>query len=391
MSTGDAVAIVGAGTTTSFGEFPDRSTVDLTQEALRAALNDAGVHRDEVDGLVTNTGLDYPQLCEHLGLELDFVGQSWMHGEFVAPSLQHGVMAIREGLAETVVAGGAIKFNEYDQIIASGGTSMALTDSIRFAARPWYGLFSQAAGVALVTRYYMERYGATTEDLAHVPVTLREHASLNPTAQYTDPIDVESHQDSRWIVDPLRLYDCAAVTDGGAYVVLTTESNARSLEGEAVTVAGMRGLSGSRNEESFLFARPGLGVRSQREYQYEPGPEVQRIYDIAGVARSDVDALYTYDAFSPAVWFALERWGFCPPGTANEFARDGRIAIDGDLPVNTNGGLLSDGHIVGWNHIVEMYRQVCGRCGPRQVDGASVVQWAGPLGDSFILQGVQDA
>ena len=112
------------------------------------------------------------------------------------------------------------------------------------------------------------------------------------------------------------------------------------------------------------------------EYSYV-APE-QPVYAMASVEKADVDALYVYDAFSTNLWMVLERFGFCREGEAYEWVQGGRIGLGGELPANTNGGLLSEGHVSGYGHLVEMARQLRGECGPRQVEGDEVLQWASP-------------
>ena len=380
--------IIGAGATERFGKQPDRSILGLAAEALRDALDDTGIERDELDGLVTNMGSPlsrhYDRLCEALNLDVRFAAQYWAHGRWVGSALQHAAMAVRAGLADYVAVGLGLKFNAVEQMGGNESVSLSEIGAIsEHSERPWYGMTAPAGGNALATRYSMEKYGAKSEDLAHVSKTFRDHAALHPRSHFSDPIDVEDHQSSPYIVEPLRLFDCAPLTDGGAYLVVTAAELAESLPNDPAYVASMEGLHAGR--ENHLFARPGMGIRTQAEYDYDPSV-TDPVYDRAGVTRDDVDAFYTYDAFSPNVWYALERWGFCDPGTAHEFTRDGGIAIDGDLPVNTHGGLLSNGHVSAWNHLVEMYDQLRGEAGDRQLPGADTVQYGSPFGDSILLR-----
>lgn len=381
-------AIIGAGTTAEFGKLPDRTRLSLAAEALGNALDDAGLAKEELDGIVMNMGyplaMHYDRLCEALDLDVRFVDQKWTHGRWIGTTLIQAAMAVEAGVADYVAAGLGLKFNAIPQVGGGVETSLSEIGSLsEHFERPWYGMTAPAAGNALSTRYYMERYGADSEDLAHVSKTLREHASMDPRSHYSEPFTIEEHQNSRWIVEPLHLLDCAAVSDGGAYVIVTSAENAASVANDSAYIAAMEGLHAGRNE--YLFSRPGMGIRTHDEYDYDASI-VDHVYDQAGVSREDVDALYTYDAFSSNVWYALERWGFCDPGTAFEFTRDGSIGIEGELPVNTHGGLLSNGHISGWNHMVEMYNQLLGRCDDRQVAGADTVQWGTPFGDSIILR-----
>jgi acetyl-CoA acetyltransferase len=380
--------IVGAGSTEEFGVFPDRTILDLTAEALGDAMGDAGIDREDLDGLVTNMGSPfsrhYDRVCEALGLELEFAAEYWTHGRWVSSCLQHAAMAVQSGVADYVAAGLGLKFNAVSQVGGADRVSLSEVGSIsEHSERPWYGMTAPAGGNALSTRYYMEKYGASGEDLAHIAKTFREHAALHPKSHFSDPLTIEDHQSSRYIVDPLRLLDCAPLTDGGAYLIVTSADRAESLSGETVDIAAMSGLQAGRNNH--LFARPGMGIRTQDEYEYDPSV-TDPFYERAGVSRDDVDALYTYDAFAPNVWYALERWGFCEPGTAHEFARDGGVAIDGELPMNTHGGLLSNGHVSAWNHFVEMCDQLRGEAGDRQLAGADTVQYASPFGDSVLLR-----
>lgn len=362
MSNSLNVAVVGAGTTSKIGTFAERSRASLTAEALRAALNDAGLKRDELDGFVTNYGspyaLDYDRLCETLGLDVEYASQKWTHGRFTGAALQEAVMAIESGLANYVVAGVGVKYSTSNQAGDLGGRETVSLQDAEHLERPWYGMSSPVASGAMATRYYMERYGATSEDLAHIAVTFRDHAAKNPRAHYSSSMTIGDHQDSRWLVEPLRLYDTAPYSDGGAFVVLTASDNADSVSGSVAEVTAMKGMPAGR-DESQVWARPGIGIQSQAEYEYAPR-RAEAFYAAADVSREEIDGLYTYDALTPNVWFALERWGHCAPGTAHEFTKDGNIGLGGTLPINTNGGLLSEGHLVGWGHLVEMYRQLAG-------------------------------
>ena len=225
---------------------------------------------------------------------------------------------------------------------------------------------------------YMETYGATSEELAEVPITFRRNAALNPRAVMREPMSVADHQASRMVVDPLRLYDCCLITDGAACVLVTSAERARDLKAKPVTIAGMQGIRSGREE--FIFAPRGLGL-GQQTVAREPARERDlEVYRSAGIDRDAVDGLYTYDAFSPLVLFTLERFGFAGPGEAAGWIQGGRLALGGELPMNTSGGLLSEAHVAGWNSIAEMVRQLRGTAGETQIKGASVLQWGYLLG-----------
>jgi acetyl-CoA acetyltransferase len=134
-----------------------------------------------------------------------------------------------------------------------------------------------------------------------------------------------------------------------------------------------------------VFGRPGLGVLQQPMERFVPTARDELVFERSGISRSDVDALYCYDAFSPLVWFTLERLGFCAEGEAAAFCASGAIAADSALPVNTNGGLLAEAHVSGWNNVVEMVRQLRGQAGERQLPSVHIAQWGSAFGDSFVL------
>jgi acetyl-CoA acetyltransferase len=239
---------------------------------------------------------------------------------------------------------------------------------------------SPGAGAALVARRYFDRYRTDSRALAAVPVAFRKHAAMNPMAIMREPMTIEDHQRSRHVCEPLHLLDYCLINDGAACVIVTTAERARDLKRPPVYIGGMQGLPGGHEE--FIWAYPGFGVVQQPVFEYEAG--LQPVYQMAGVTPREIDALFTYDAFSILPWIALERFGFCKPGEAAGFTQNGRIEVGGELPINTNGGLLSEAHIMGWNHQVEIVRQLRGECGPRQVRDAEVIQWANAYGDSLI-------
>jgi acetyl-CoA acetyltransferase len=217
-----------------------------------------------------------------------------------------------------------------------------------------------------------------------VPVALRKHALLSPYAVMKTPMTVADHQASRMIVDPLHLFDCSLVTDGAAVVLLTTLDRARSMPNTPVIIAGMQGVRSGRSE--FIFAPPGLGINQQPVGRVTPRERDLSVYRRAGIDRGAIDGFYTYDAFSPLVLFALERFGFCGPGEAAAWVQSGRIELGGELPVNTSGGLLSEAHVCGWNSICEMVRQLRRQAGARQIAGAECLQWGTCWGDSIIFR-----
>lgn len=383
----DKAAISGIGHT-PYGKRLNRSTIDLAGEAIRNALEDAGLTRDDLDGLIvsfgTPIGADADTLAYALGLKLRMYNQTWAHGRFTATCIQNAAMAVSAGLANHVACLASISFSGFRKPMmgGAGDSEGAREGGGGHGEDPVYGMTSPGAGAALVAQKYFAKYGATSRQLAAVAIAERKHAVLNPAAMMRNPITVEDHQNSRFVCEPLHLLDYCQINDGAACVIVSSSERARSLKQRPVYISGMQGLPAGRHE--FIWTHPGFGTSQQEVFDYQAG--VQPVYQMAEVTHKDIDALFTYDAFSILVWSALERWGFCKPGEAAAFTQNGRIELGGELPINTNGGLISEAHVMGWNHQVEIVRQLRGECGPRQVANAQVMQWANAYGDSLIYR-----
>jgi acetyl-CoA acetyltransferase len=381
----DKAAITGVGNS-KFGRRLMRSPIDLAAEAILNALDDCGLQRKQLDGLIVSfgspIGTDGDQLASVLGLNLRCYNQTWAHGRFTASCIQWASMIVNAGLADAVACLAAVSFSGMRRPMMGGAGDRegAREAGGGHGEDPVYGMTSPGAGAALVARRYFERYGANSRQLAAIPVAFRKHASMNPAAIMREPYSVDDYQASRYVCEPLHLLDYCLINDGASCVIVTTAERARDLKKRPVYISGMQGLPGGHEE--FIWAYPGFGVAQQSVFDYEAG--LQPVYKMAGITHKDVDALFTYDAFSILAWIALERFGFCKPGEAAAFTQGGRIEVGGELPMNTNGGLLSEAHIMAWNHQVEIARQLRGECGPRQVKDSEIIQWANAYGDSLI-------
>jgi acetyl-CoA acetyltransferase len=389
ISIRDEAAIVGIGTS-AFGRFLPESQMRLAATAFKAALADSGLDRRDVDGIAIHLGwplgVDYDRVAESLGLELRYVTQTWTHGRFVTHCLQHAALAVASGLANVVACVTAISFTRERDILGGPGDAEGTReDGGSHGEAPPYGLTAPAGGAALAMQRYMALHGTTSAELAAVPLALRRHALMNPLAVMKKPLTLAEHQASRMVVDPLRLFDCCLITDGAAVVLVTTAERARDLKQAPVYVSGMQGMRSGREE--FIFAPPGLGINQQTTGRATPRAVDLEAYRMAGIERDEIDGFYTYDAFSPLVLFALERFGFCGAGEAAKWVQGGRIELGGELPVNTSGGLRSEAHFGGWNSICEIVRQLRGEAGPRQIADARFLQWGTCWGDSVILKG----
>jgi acetyl-CoA acetyltransferase len=382
-------AIVGIGTS-RFGRGLPESQLKLAAVAFKNALADAGLERSDVDGLSIHLGWplgpDYDRVAEAFGLDIRYVNQSWLHGRFITNALQHAALAVSAGLANVVACVTAVSFTRERGFLGGpGDVEGNREEGGTHAEAPPYGLTAPAGGAAIAMQRYMHLYGATSAQLGAVPIALRKHAGKNPAAIMRAPLTLEAHQASRMVVDPLRLYDCCLISDGAAVVLLARGARARDLKQRPVRVAAMQGTRAGREE--FIFAPRGLGINQQSGMPMAARAVDMEVFAQAGVTHADVHGFYTYDAFSPLVLFALERFGYCGPGEAASFVQDGRIELGGALPVNTSGGLLSEAHVAGWNSICEMVRQLRGTAGATQIPNAQVLHWGTAWGDAVMLTG----
>jgi acetyl-CoA acetyltransferase len=379
---------VGIGTV-GFGRFPDESAASLASRAVHAALEDAGLDRREVDGLVVHIGsprgLDYDVAARLLALDVRFASQTWSHGRFTATVLQHAAMALRERLADAVLClavfrntlfgrHGSAGFPDFGEALREGGGPRA--------EMPAAGLLAPIGGAAMATRRYLERYGVEREKLAAVPIAQRRAAALNPLAAKREPLTPADYELSPPVVEPLRLLDCSVPVDTAAAVVLVRGQRAAELRQVPVHLLAFQGLSAG--PEEFVFGQPGLGVNQASVFDYQPAGAAEPVFARSGIGPDEVDTLHCYDGFSTQVLWTLERFGFCPPGEAAGWVQDGQIELGGRLPVNTSGGHLSEGHSNGWGQTLEIVRQLRGEAGERQVPDCRTALWATTLGDAIL-------
>lgn len=379
MSYGQQAAVAGVGMTPILRRH-ESSAVELAVDAFKLALDDAGLQKSDIDGFMTfSWGSDYDRTLEILGLDVRFAFQGWHHGRMLAPYIALAALVVDSGQADCIALLHAQKSRQIGMV--GSDDEMWRQGLGPHGESPAYGAVSRAYGAAIATQRYFHMYGGDNSALAPIATSLRAHAVLNPDAMMRKPMTEADHQNSRWVVEPLRLFDCCQVSEGAVCIIVRRLDAALDGPKGAVQILGMQGVHAGPQQHN--FALPGLGVAQQSVYRYEP--DDLSVYEMAGVGREDVDAVTVYDAFTSMVLFSLERFGFCGPGEAMDFVREGRIGPGGELPVNTSGGLLSEGHIAGWNLLVEMVGQVRRDTGDRQVPNCEVVQWASFLGDSLVM------
>jgi acetyl-CoA acetyltransferase len=381
-------AIVGIGRV-PVGKYEHISPAKLASDALDSALGDAGLLKKSVDGLLLQIGsprgLDYDVMATQLGLRVGFASQTWSHGRFMATVLQHAAMALDHGLAEVVVCLGVYKNSGFPRHGMQGYPSWG--ESIRegngpHGETPSVGMAAPMAGAAMALQRYMYKFSVAREMLGTVAATHRRHAALNPHAFLRSaPLTSRDYEESPYVIEPLRRADCSVPVDVATAAVMVRGALADELCDVPVYLKGFQGISAGPDD--FIFGHRGLGVNTA-SISDEPWHEL-RVYEHAGITTEDVDGLYLYDAFTSQVWWTLERFGFCPVGEASSWCADGRIDLGGELPVNTNGGMLAEGHTNGWGHLFEIVTQLRDSAGRRQIADAKHLQWATALGDSIIF------
>ncbi|HUL18096.1 MAG TPA: lipid-transfer protein [Steroidobacteraceae bacterium] len=354
----DQAAVVGIGAT-EFAKDSGRSELRLALEAIRAALEDAGLALTEVDGLCTYAMDKNPEIevFRHLGgRALKFFTRTEYGGGAACAPLLQAALAVHAGVAEVVVCYRAMnERSQYRFGQAFVPPPLANAESANWAWTVPFGLATPAAWVAMVARRYMHEYGATSEDFGRVSVACRRHAACNPHAWfYGKPITLAEHQASRWIVEPLHLLDCCQESDGAVALVVTSAARARHLRQKPALIraAAQGAMDDQMNMTSFY--------RSDITALSEMRLVAEQLYASSGLSPRDIQTAVLYDHFSPFVLPQLEVFGFCGRGEAKDFIRDGGIEIGGHLPVNTHGGQLGEAYIHGLNGVAEAVRQVRG-------------------------------
>jgi 17-hydroxy-3-oxo-4-pregnene-20-carboxyl-CoA lyase len=372
----DKAAIVGIGAT-EFSKRSGRSELRLAVEAVSAALDDAGLRPEDVDGMATYTMDDNPEIEVNRylgGGDLKFFARTHYGGGAACAPVMHAAMAVATGVCDVVVCYRAM--NERSQRRFGTGVQgrplTARTEDVHFGWLAPYGLLTPASWVAMNARRYLHETGATTEAFGRVSVAARRHAATNPRAWfYERPITLEDHQRSRWIVEPLRLLDCCQESDGAVAVVVTSLERARDLrQAPARIAAAAQGATTDQQMMTRYYSADITGLP-------EMGLVARQLFATAGVGPGDLQTAVLYDHFTPFVLVQLEEFGFCGRGEAKDFVCDGNIELGGSLPINTHGGQIGEAYIHGMNGIAEAVRQIRGTAVNRVPDVEHVLVTAG--------------
>ena len=361
------------------GRLTGTNPTELHIEAAMLAIEDAGIDKHDIDGLMTtgtflNDNIRHHMIIgEHLGI----------HCKLFADTLRSGGHAYLNGLqvAKWAVESGlckAVLLLRGDTTLSGVPKGTALKAYIEYGAHPIefevpFGI--TVPGVyALLTQRHMHEFGTTSEQLANIAVACRKHAALNPKAFKRDPMTVDDVLNSRMVSTPLRLFDCSPTCDGGGAILITSLERARDLKAKPVRILG---TGQAQSYYHLAHLARATGARKEDKKNFSLTRTVQTVaakqaFGMAGIKPTDIDVAQLYDSFTITVLLQLEDLGYCAKGEGGAFTENGRLELGGELPINTQGGLLSFGSSGGMNHIIEAARQVRGECGARQVEGAEL-------------------
>ena len=372
-------AIAGVGYT-EFSRDSGRSVLSLAAEACRRAIEDAGLHRSDIDGVVSfsvlNDSVPSQAVATVMGLpELTYALDMNLGGQAPCFMVMQAAMAVESGLADAVVIFRALNGRSGIRVGSTQflGPAGQYRYPIGFSAYPQY--------IGMWARRYMIETGATYEDFGAVAVAQRAYAQANDRAVVRAPLTAESYLESPFVCDPFRVADCTTEVDGACALVVTTLERARDLRHSPAVVRGAAYILGNRSGLDIGDAL--LWKDYSRNYT---SLLAKTLWDSAGVGPTEIDFAELYDCFSSTVLFGLEGLGFVGRGEAGGFVRAGNTALGGRLPTNTNGGLLCEGYLHGMNTLAEAVLQIQGRSGERQVPSAnSCVVTSGGMMDGSAL------
>ncbi len=384
----DKAAIVGIGET-EYSKNSGMSHLALLLQAATRAIEDAGLRPRDIDGVIPAMGvIPFEDIAVNLGTEdLRYTVSIHMGGASAVATLQSAAMAVASGIATNVLC--LTGWNGYSGFRASTVGEAADVSALPMTAMASpmtklrdfevpYGILVPAHWYAQLAMRHMHEFGTTSRQLGAVAVACRKHAQLNERAIMRGrPMTIEDHQSSRMIVTPFRLFDCCLENDGAAAVVVTSAERAKGMKHRPVYIMGI--AEGHPVPVDHIASRLDM-------FQVGLSYAAPRAFAMAGVAPRDIAVAEIYDCFTWTVICQLEALGFCKRGEGGPFVEGGRIELGGELPVNTHGGLLSQAHVLGMNHVVEAVRQVRGDAGDAQVRDAEIalVTGWGDLGDGSV-------
>jgi acetyl-CoA acetyltransferase len=376
---GGRAAVAGVGYT-PFSRQSGRSVLSLATEACAAAIADSGLASDDIDGVASfsllNDSAPSQAVATCLGLPtLRYSLDLNLGGQAPCYLVMHAAMAIASGLARNVLVFRAL--NGRSAVRIGSAEFQGMGGQYRYPI----GYSAYAQYVAMWARRYMIETGATSEDLAAVVIAQRHYAVDNPRAITRNPLTVSEYLESPLVADPFRAADCTTEVDGACALLISSIDQARDLKHPPAVIQGGAYACGRRSGLDMGDAL--LWEDYSRNYTNLLADDLWRS---AAMGPSEMDFAELYDCFSSVVLFALEGLGLAGRGEAGALVRSGATALNGRLPVNTHGGLLSEGYVHGMNTVAEAVLQIQGRGANRQVARAdSCVVTSGALMDGSAL------
>lgn len=352
-------AIVGIGIS-NFSRDSGRTELYLACQTIKAALDDAGLTPDNIDGLVkqTDDASDEHAVTSSMGMgNLTYFGECRWNGAPCAMVLR-AAMGVAAGVANYIVVYRSVNGASKRRMIPSMRTSgqMSTANLLQWTFNAPFGLMSEAGRAAMIVRRYMHDFNINSDQFGCVPVVCREHGAKNPNSMYyKKPITIEDYCKSEVVVEPLRKLDCYEESDAAAALVITTAERAKGLRQKPVDVLGAA--------QSMLLETEELNTYYRKKISSLPemAQVGKKTFSMAGVKPRDINCAQLDDAYGPLVSMQLEDLGFCGKGEGADFCKEGkRIRLGGELPINTSGGSLGEGHIHGMNHLIEAVRQIRG-------------------------------
>jgi acetyl-CoA acetyltransferase len=379
----DKYAIAGIGWT-QFSKNSGRTVRSLASEACLKAVADAGLKVSDIDGFVSfnfNDSVPAIAVATEMGVPQANYAVDFLSGGNAANLITlTATAAIEAGLAKNVLCYRAM--NGRSGFRLGGGRDMAAHGITQWTAP--FGWITYPQAMAMWCRRHMIEYGTTAEQLGEIAVQFRKNAGLNERAMQRAPITMDDYMNSRMIVEPFRMLDICLETDGACAVLITSKDRAKDMKQKPVYITG-GAYGGGPNQGEDWFDAVRWPDHSHNYAKYI----ADDLWKSAGLGPKDVDVAQIYDCFTYSILMQLEGLGFCKEGEGGPFIQGGRIALDGELPMNTAGGLLSEGYIHGLNHVIEAVQQLRGQAGARQVKDAEVcLTTAGAMtcGSAMILR-----
>lgn len=357
---------------TEFSKDSGMSTFGLAARAVKAAVADAGLELSDVDGLATfGPGDSVPPnvLAQGLGIDsMHYFVDQYLGGSVSLSVIGSAALAVSAGVADCVVCYRALNGRSEQRMNASGAGAKQPWD-VQYKMPTAYIVPAQE--MAMAGRAHMERFGTTSEDFGRLAILCRTNALDNERAMMRRPMTMDDYLASAWISEPFRVFDCCLETDGAVAIVIAAADRVKDGPHRPVLLQG---------------AAWGGGVSlysNVTDLSESPAkPIAKRLYQAAGgIAPTDIDFAELYDCFTYTLLAQIEGYGLAEDGGVPDMLRDGEFdRSGGSMPINTHGGLLSEGYLHGFNHVYEAVQQIRGEAEHRQVEKHDTALVAGQLG-----------